>query len=119
MMGVVYYANYLRYFEAGRSELMRAAGLEYKALEAMGFGLPVTDAQARYHASATYDDELEVTTVVEDLRFASIRMTYVIERVSDGAKIASGETTHACVDSNGKVRRLPAQLKSALAEDDA
>lgn len=115
-MGVVYYANYLRFFEAGRNELLRAAGLEYRAFESSGLMLPVTQASARYHRPARYDDVIEVVTRVEQLRFGSLRLGYRVERVEDGVLLTTGETTHACVDREGRVRRFPAELRGALQE---
>ncbi len=112
MMGVVYYANYLRFFEAGRNELLRAAGLDYRRFEAMGFLLPVTEAKTRYHAPARYDDELELTTTIEQVRFGSLRLSYLLERGSE--LLATGETTHACVDRAGRVVRIPAELRAVL-----
>ncbi len=117
MMGVVYYANYFRYFEAGRNEFMRAAGLEYKDFEEMGYILPVTDATAKYHRSAKYDDLLNLTTTLTQLRFGSLRMSYELTRPEDGALIATGETTHACLDQTGRVRRIPDQLRKSLQAD--
>jgi acyl-CoA thioester hydrolase len=117
MMGVVYYANYLRYFEAGRNELLRAAGVEYKGLEADGYILPVASASAKYLASARYDDELELETRVEQLRFGSVRMSYALRRPADDALIATGETLHACLNRAGRVVRLPDALRLALAAE--
>lgn len=114
MMGVVYYANYLRYFEAGRSEFMRAAGLTYRSLEARGFGLPVASAEIKYLSPAYYDDELTLITQVEQLGFGSIRLSYVLTREADGAEIATGETKHACIGPKGKIARLPDDLKASL-----
>jgi acyl-CoA thioester hydrolase len=114
MMGVVYYGNYFRYFEAGRSELLRAAGVDYREFEKEGLMLPVADAHAKYHRSATYDDELELETSVTEVRFGSIRMAYRLTRLSDDTLIATGDTLHACVDRNGKVVRIPELLRSKL-----
>lgn len=114
MMGVVYYANYLRYFEAGRNEFLRAAGFAYRDLEAQGFILPVTEAWAKYHAPARYDDELTLTTTLEQVRFGSLRMTYDLVREADDARIATGATVHACVDGAGRVRRFPDTFRAAL-----
>lgn len=111
MAGVVYYGNYLRYFEAGRAELLRASGLAYKdAIHARGLTLPVVEAQVRYLAPARYDDELTLETKVEEVRFASFRISYRLMRETDGTLIATGETTHACVDPNGRPARLPPEI---------
>lgn len=111
-MGIVYYANYLRFFEAGRNELLREAGLEYKAMEELGLMLPVVDASAKYHRPARYDDVLEVVTTVEKMGRSSLRLGYRVER--EGELLTTGSTTHACVDGEGRIRRLPERLVSAL-----
>jgi acyl-CoA thioester hydrolase len=114
MMGVVYYGNYLRYFEAGRSELLRAAGFEYSRFEEAGFLLPVAEAHAKYHKPAKYDEELSLTTTVSEVRMGSIRITYRLVRVPDQVLIATGETLHACIDRTGKVVRIPSMLREKL-----
>jgi acyl-CoA thioester hydrolase len=114
MMGVVYYANYFRYFEAGRTEFLRAVGFQYKEFEKSGFALPVVSASARYHAPARYDDELSLETTLSEVRFSTVRMTYRLVRVIDEALIATGETRHACVGADGRVVRLPQEFLRLL-----
>ena len=112
-MGVVYYANYLRYFEAGRNELLRARGARYRDLEATHrLFLPVVDAQVSYKSPARYDDLLSIQTEIGRIGRASVRFVY--EVVRDGAVIATGQTTHACVDGEGQVRPLPGDMLSLL-----
>lgn len=114
MMGVVYYANYFRYFEAGRTELLRAVGFRYKEFEKSGFALPVVNASARYHAPARYDDELTLETTVSQVRFSTVTMTYRLTRVTDESLIATGETRHACIGPDGRVVRLPQEFLNVL-----
>jgi acyl-CoA thioester hydrolase len=126
MMGIVYYANYFRFFEAGRNELLRTAGLTYKDLEESGFALPVVDARARYHAPARYDDALSLETSLVEVRFSSLRITYrlmlepsvdprpIVGQAGDESLIATGETRHACVGPDGRVVRLPAPFLEKL-----
>ncbi len=113
-MGVVYYANYLRYFEAGRNEFIRARGLRYRDFEA-GFGLrlPVVEAQVSYRAPARYDDLLEVETSLVEVKRASARFGYRILR--EGEVVATGHTVHACVDLEGRIQRMPPELVARLA----
>ncbi|MCM2334473.1 MAG: acyl-CoA thioesterase [Anaeromyxobacteraceae bacterium] len=114
-MGVVYYANYLRYFEAGRNEFIRAKGLRYRDFEARyGLLLPVAEASVSYRQPARYDDLLDVEITLGEVRRASARFDYRIVR-EDGALLATGHTVHACVDLEGKLRRLPEELLAALA----
>lgn len=112
-MGVVYYANYLRYFEAGRNEFIRAKGLRYRDFEeAFGLRLPVAEAAVSYRVPARYDDLLEVQVSLAGVRRASARFEYQLVR--DGTLLATGHTVHACVDLEGRVQRLPAALLARL-----
>lgn len=113
-MGVVYYANYLRYFELSRSEFFRSLGGSYVALEREGFGLPVVEAQARYRAPAKYDDVLLIEVRLAELRRASLRFEYVVRREGDAAALAEGHTVHACVGPGGKPAGLPAEVVRLL-----
>ena len=113
-MGVVYYANYLRYFEAGRNEFIRAKGLRYRDFEAgYSLRLPVTEASVRYQQPARYDDLLRLETWLETLRRASASFAYRLLR-EDGEELATGRTVHACIDLAGKLRRLPDELVQRL-----
>jgi acyl-CoA thioester hydrolase len=112
-MGVVYYANYLRYFEAGRNEFIRAKGLRYRDFEAtFRLMLPVVEASVSYRAPARYDDLLTVETSLAEVRRASARFDYRIVR--DGEVVATGHTVHACVDPQGRVQRMPRELVERL-----
>ena len=106
-MGVVYYANYFRYFEAGRTEFFRSCGGTYLEMEKTGFGLPVVEAHCDYKVSARFDDVVVIKTWVEELRRASLRFDYQARRESDQVLLATGHTVHACVALGGKPVRLP------------
>jgi acyl-CoA thioester hydrolase len=114
-MGVVYYANYLRFFEAGRNEFLRAKGLRYREVEErLGVILPVSEAAVSYKAPARYDDLLTVETSLAELRRVSARFDY---RVLRGTEVlATGHTVHACVDAEGRIRRVPPELSEALSQ---
>jgi acyl-CoA thioester hydrolase len=112
--GVVYYANYLRYFEQGRTELMRDCFSSYKELEEQGFILPVVECHCRYRASARYDDLLVIETAVAEVKAVSCRFHYRILREADRKPLAVGATVHAAVDRSGKLVRLPAALLEKL-----
>lgn len=114
-MGVVYYANYLRYFEAGRNEYIRARGLRYRDFEErFGLRLPVAEAGVSYKLPARYDDLIDVEVTISEVRRASARFEYRILR--EGALLATGHTVHACVDLEGRLRRLPDELVARLAD---
>jgi acyl-CoA thioester hydrolase len=114
-MGIVYYANYLRYFEAGRNEFIRAKGLRYRDFEErFSLRLPVVEAAVSYRTPARYDDVLTVETTIEDVKRASARFVYRIVR--EGEVVATGHTLHACVDLEGRVRRMPQDLVGRLGD---
>jgi acyl-CoA thioester hydrolase len=118
-MGVVYYANYLRYFEAGRNEFIRAKGMRYRDFEERySLMLPVTEASVRYLAPARYDDLLRLETSLEEIRRASACFAYRLIR-EDQQLLATGRTVHACVDLEGKLRRLPEELVTRLSTGEA
>jgi len=112
-MGVVYHANYLLYFEMGRTELLRAAGLPYAELEKMGLFLVVVEAACRYRAGARYDETLDVLTRVERIGKATVSFVYEI-RGSDGRLCAEGRTELAAVDASKRPRRLPDDVLGLL-----
>ena len=114
-MGIVYYANYLRYFEAARSEYLRQRGYAYRTFEEQnGLHLPVVEAHVEYKRPARYDDELVIFAAIEPLGPASARFRYEIHRVDDGTLVARGHTVHACVTAAGKVVRIPDEMRDAL-----
>ena len=114
-MGFAYYANYLAWFEVARTEWLRARGRSYRAIEADGFRLPVTEAYCRYVASARYDDRLRLWSWVAELGRATLRFDYVIERADDGTRIATGFTRHCFLGTDGRPVRITGALHDLLA----
>ena len=112
-MGIVYYANYLRLFELGRNEYMRAVGLTYREVEERGLMLPVTHAACKYRKSARYDDLVHVQTRITSIRGARVHFAYEI-RNEAGELLVEGSTEHASVDRSGRVVRLTPELVKAL-----
>jgi acyl-CoA thioester hydrolase len=107
-MGIVYYANYLVWFEIGRAEFCRARGFSYRDMEENDDAfLVVAESYCRYKAPAYYDDELLIRTHIAELRRRSLRFGYEVVRVSDDQIIAEGETGHVVTDGNGRVRSFP------------
>jgi acyl-CoA thioester hydrolase len=113
-MGVVYYANYLVFFERMRTELLREAGLPYAELEKMGVMLPVIEAFCKYRQPARYDDLLTFKGRVEEIRGPRVKIVCEVWR--DGVPLVSGHTVHACVNSLGRPVRPPKEF-SALISD--
>ena len=111
-MGIVYYANYLVWFECGRSEYMRAVGMPYTELESRGYYFPVTEFQCRLTASSHYDEELVVHTRVEELKSRQLRYAYEVTRQEQ--LLASGTTTHMCVNARQRPVRFPKWLLDGL-----
>jgi acyl-CoA thioester hydrolase len=111
-MGVVYYANYLVWFEVARCEWFRATGSSYDALEAAGTVLPVIEAHCEYERPARYDDEIEIRTRASLLSPARLRFDYELTRRGEAAPLAAGYTVHAGVDATGRPRRLPPEVRS-------
>ena len=106
-MGFAYNANYFRWFEIGRTELLRSLGLTYKAVETKGISLPVSEAFCKYIAPVIYDDILQIETTLDTRIKGGMKFDYNIFS-EDGEKIlAKGYTKHACVDRNGRVVRPP------------
>jgi acyl-CoA thioester hydrolase len=114
-MGVAYYANYLVWFEVGRTDLIRTLGGSYRQLEEDGTILPVIEAHCEYRQPARYDDEIEIRTTGVVLSPVRMKFTYEVVRRSDAVVIASGHTVHAALDPQGKPRRLPEAIRREFA----
>jgi acyl-CoA thioester hydrolase len=106
-MGVVYYANYLVWFEVARTDLLRHSGWTYRDMEADGFTLPVVEAHCTYRRSARYDDEIDLLTSGTRLSPVRVRFDYQVLRAADRTLLAEGHTVHASLDLEGRPRRLP------------
>lgn len=108
-IGVVYYSNYLIYFEMGRVEYMRYFGYSYRDFEEdTGGAMPVIESYAEYKSFARYDDELNILTNAEIFNRVKVRFNYLIYRGEE--LLTKGYTIHPYVDSEGNVRRLPEKI---------
>jgi acyl-CoA thioester hydrolase len=112
-MGVVYYANYLRFFEGARGEWIRTLGLSYAEIEERGIFLPVLEVGIRYLKPARYDDVLEIPMVVSHTR-VKVRFEYKIYRQGSPDALVLGHTVHACVSREGRPTRAPDWLVKAM-----
>jgi acyl-CoA thioester hydrolase len=111
-MGVVYYANYLRFFEGARAAYWRDLGRSYKDLEAAQIAMPVIEAHCAYRKSAYYEDILEIDTDVSEMRGASLRFVYTVRRGPD--LLAEGWTRHAIIGPNGRPRAIPDFIRALV-----
>jgi acyl-CoA thioester hydrolase len=108
-MGLLHHANYLVYFEQGRTELLRSCGLAYKDLEDQGYFLVLTKVEVRYRSPARYDDLLTLQTTV--VRTTTVRIDHRYALLRDSTLLAEGTSTLACVDRDGRVQPLPDMLR--------
>lgn len=117
-MGVAYYANYLRWFEMGRNEYLRAVGYPYARLEAEGVILPVVEVGCCYLEPARYDDQIAVHAWISELTRVRVRFEYRVSRGEPGTTLATGFTKHACLNRAGVVSRLPKSLIDTITAQD-
>jgi len=113
-MGIVYHSNYIRWFEIGRTELMRDRGIVYARLEKEGFYLPVTQLYCHYLAPARYDDVVLIETAVGYFRRASIRFDYEIKNETGSVVLVEGYTVHAFTNRDGKIVRAPRAISDMI-----
>jgi acyl-CoA thioester hydrolase len=115
-MGVVYYGNYLRFFEAARNEWLRAKGVRWRDVEEThAVYLPVAEVKVSYKRPARYDDVIAVETRLGDLGLVSLRFDYRIVRDDD--LLVLGHTLHACIGRDGGIREFPVALLEQLREE--
>jgi acyl-CoA thioester hydrolase len=116
-MGVVYYANYLRFFEGARASYWRALGRSYKDLEDAQVAMPVIEAHVSYKRPARYEDLISVETGVTELRGASLRFGYHVWRGHE--LLAEGFTRHAVIGPGGRPRALPEFMRELVSKPPA
>jgi acyl-CoA thioester hydrolase len=120
-MGIVYYANYLVWFEIGRVELLRTLGFSYSALEKEHQCiLPVVEATCRYRSPARYDDQIQIESQPSMLRGSVLKFAYKIWRKAQDEEerklLAEGETVHVVCDDQMNKKPLPEKYAEALRE---
>ena len=103
-MGVVYYGNYLEFFERARTEMLRSAGLPYAELERRGWFLMVIEAHCRYHAPARYDDLLTFRSSVAEV--SRVKIKIVTQVLRDGLLLAEGYVILGSVGRDRRIARL-------------
>jgi acyl-CoA thioester hydrolase len=112
-MGFVYYANYLVYFEVGRTSFVRQVWKPYSEIEKEGYILPVLSASIEYKNSASYDDLLTIETTLKSFSRTRLQFDYQVFR-EDGTLLAIGHTEHCFLYPSGKPRRMPEELWEVL-----
>jgi acyl-CoA thioester hydrolase len=111
-LGQVNSSCYPVYMEMGRTEMLRATGMSYRELESDDCCLVVAKLHLTFHKPARYDDELVLETTIE--RATSARIDHQYRFYRDGALLAEGRTTLACVTRRGELRRMPEVLLKRL-----
>lgn len=112
-MGIAHHSQHAIWFEAGRAEFFRAAGISYAECEARGVFLPVTELYVRFSHSAHYDEEVAVCTRLAELRSRGLTFHYEVRNTADRL-IATGHTRHICVNTNREVQTIPIWLRQIL-----
>jgi acyl-CoA thioester hydrolase len=112
--GVVYYANYLKYFERARTQYIEERGLSVSELMKEGWVFVVVHAELDYRAPARYGETLRIETVIADMTPASITFAHVIRERESGSVVVEGSARLAVTDGNGKVKRLDKATVAAL-----
>lgn len=111
-MGVVYYSNYLVWFEIARTELLRSVSLPYAELEKEGIYLVVAGASCQYKSPLKYDDPITIETRIECVGKTSIAFGYIV--LKEGKVAAEGETNHVFTNRSFKPCRIPKKVKEAI-----
>jgi acyl-CoA thioester hydrolase len=115
-MGIVYYANYLVWFEVGRVAWCRARGFQYRDLESQdGKYMLVAEATCRYKSPARFEDRIVIRTAVASATEKVIRFRYEVLNKADGVLLATGETAHVITDTNFRPSRLPERYRGYFA----
>jgi len=115
-MGIVYHTNYIKWFEIGRTELLRGVGIVYAKMEAQGYNLPLTEVYCNYLYPAQYDQIIVVETELEYLKRASMKFVYTIWDEDREKALVEGYTIHACTNKMGKIVRIPSFILEKVNE---
>jgi acyl-CoA thioester hydrolase len=114
-MGIVHHANYLVWFELGRTEFCKSKGFSYREMEQNDDALMVVaEVYCRYKSPAFYDDKLTIKTKIVSVKSRTLRFVYEVFRPIDKTLLVEGETMHVFTDKQKRVRTLPEKYKSLL-----
>lgn len=113
-MAIVYHTNYIKWFEIGRAELLRELGIPYAQIERSGYNLPLTEVSCHYLYPARYDQIVVIETEIVFLKRASLKFSYLIWDEKQEKVHVEGTSVHACINSQGKVVRIPADISEHI-----
>jgi len=114
MMGIVYHANYLPWFEVARTQLLREQGFPYRQLETDGYRIPVLEVAAKFIRPALYDDTLTIVATIREKPLLRIRLEYQVFRGEE--LLATGQSAHAFCDLRGRPTRPPPAFVARMNE---
>lgn len=115
-MGIVYHTNYIKWFEIGRTELLRSIGIVYAEVESQGYNMPLTEAYCHYLLPAKYDQIIILETEMEYLKRASMKFNYTLWDEGKEKVLVEGYTVHACTNNLGKIVRFPSFIVKKIEE---
>lgn len=113
-MGHAYYGSYMLWFEQARNELCRAVGASYTDVESRGIFLPVVEVHAAYKGEILFDDVIEVSVAITELRRATVRFEYEIRRQGEDRILTTGWTVHVTMGRERKAVTIPDDLREIL-----
>ena len=111
-MGIVYYANYLVWFEVGRTEYLLAQGLDYRDVEKDGLFMAVVESYCAYKVPARYGDIVIIEAQPSDVKHSSMKFNYKVTRKEDRLLLAQGYTTHVLIDKNMQPKKIPEKVRA-------
>ena len=115
--GIVYYANYLRFMERGRTEFLAARGISLKTCMDQGTLFTVSRAEIDYRSYARYGDTIIMETTISEVTAASIVFQHTMKERESGRLIAEGMIRLVCVNSSGRPKRIPKEITTHLSNE--
>jgi acyl-CoA thioester hydrolase len=112
--GVVYYANYLNYFERARTEYFEQKGINIKALKDKGIQFVVVRAEVDYKSPAQYADQIDIDVIVKNRSQASFELGYDVKNINTGKIVVTGSTKMACIGKDFKPIRIPPEISEKI-----
>lgn len=113
-MGFLHHSNHVRWFERGREEFLRRRGVDYAAMENAGNLVVVVDLASSYKIPLRFEDVVDLTVNLVELRHATLSFAYELRRVTDGALAATGQTRHCVLTREGRIVRITQEMAEVL-----